>query len=146
MGQFDSIKGPPIKVVFGDYKGCTGWTNKQKGSSPQMISVILKNNPPAVEAEEVRKRLSKLSVRELTQEEQNGVANIEQATLKQKKDINNLMEKLVMEMTKCGLNPSDNGQEMGRLFRNKWTLANKAWESMDEPPVRLVKYFGNTTK
>jgi hypothetical protein len=143
MGEFDSIKGYRIKIVSGKYEGCHGWTNTKKGSTRQMISVILQKNPPVVQEEEVRKRLSKISVRALLTEEEAGASCLEQAMLEQKKDINATMEKLVLEMTKCGLTPEAHGKEVGRILMSKWGLAKDAWQSMDEPPVRLVKFFGS---
>jgi hypothetical protein len=96
-----------------------------------------------VQEEEVRKRLSKISVRALLTEEEAGASCLEQAMLEQKKDINATMEKLVLEMTKCGLTPEAHGKEVGRILMSKWGLAKDAWQSMDEPPVRLVKFFGS---
>ena len=77
MGEFESIKGFHIKVVSGKYQGCHGWTNTKKGSTRQEISVILQKNPPAVQEEEVRKRLGKMSVRVLSRAEEDGATCIE---------------------------------------------------------------------
>ena len=63
--------------------------------------------------------------------------------LEQKKDINATMEKLVLEMTKCGLNPETHGNEVAHILLSKWDLAKDAWESMDEPPVRVVKFYAS---
>ena len=143
----EARKGPRIKIVGGSYVGCRGWMDLLKGSTQQKHHVILEEKEPLIVGGEKSKCLSKLSIRELHQDEETGAKTLEEAVIYQKQDIDDLMERLVMELAKCELDADNNDKEITRLMLLKWKGATAALNSMgDHTKYRKVHFFGSTHK
>jgi hypothetical protein len=119
----------------------------QKSSTSQRHYVILEEKLPKIKGGEKCKCLSKLSIRELHQDEEAGAKTVEEFVIYEKQDIGDLMERLVLELAKCELDADSNDKEIVRLLLRKWKGATTAMDSMgDRAPYRKVRFFGSTHK
>ncbi len=136
--KFERRKGTRIKVVLGVHGGSHGWLDLLKGATGKHHYCILKKKG---KAEEVR-RVAQQFIRPLDAADLKLPKTIEQACLQQQNAIDLLIERLVLELAKCQLEPETHSSEIGKIFKNKWKLATDALDKMSDPPTRRVRWTG----
>ena len=131
-------KGDRVWFTKGKYKGLKGWICGEKGYTAKQVYVVIEET--AKYGHEIRVRVSQDSI-ELATIHDKEPNNYVEAVLRQHKDIDMLMNKLVEEMSKCRVTSEKHQKDIMRVIKEKLLVAElKQHAKASSALWRYVKY------
>lgn len=130
MGQ----KGDSIRFKSGSYRGRTGWLDADKGSTERQVYVCVDMGN-----KEFWTRVSKESIAPPYEQP----STFEEAALQQHPEIERMMDKLVRDLARCGINGGS--AEIAKIFDRKLHLANAKQAEKGSKATYWHVEYPNTT-